>query len=232
MRKNLGLSIIAIYVFMMFLVQIIGGIVIVSLDIQPNTQEMLIASLIINFSMYASLFVIYILFLKGLFAHQFRGFKNNFQRFSLYILIGFGSIMATSVIVTFIYSLLGVTDQAENQAYWESILALGGLGSGSLIFISVFMAPVIEELVFRYAGFRILNRVSNNALHPAIMIVLTSFVFGFIHVVGDDFVQIIYYMALGGLLGYAYYRSKNILVPIGIHMAWNLFVSLSMFIVV
>jgi membrane protease YdiL (CAAX protease family) len=100
---------------------------------------------------------------------------------------------------------------------------------GTIFMFAVFLAPLVEEMVFRMAAFQLFFHIEG--IKPWKVIMLSSLAFGLIHVIGTfDFVQLPYYAGLGAVLGFFYYRSKNIAVPIVIHMLLNALVTITMFI--
>lgn len=88
------------------------------------------------------------------------------------------------------------------------------------IFISVVIAPVLEELVFRLS-------IQKMFQHTASLFILFSgLFFGSMHVFGSatnitDFLFIIPYSMPGFVFAYTYYKSKNICVPISLHLIHN-----------
>jgi membrane protease YdiL (CAAX protease family) len=123
--------------------------------------------------------------------------------------------------------VLGINNDPVNQQILESQLNGPFFDRASLAIFAVLLAPLVEEMVFRLAGFRLLGKIEG--LPIAVTIAITSLLFGLIHVLSDDIVQILYYAGLGVVLGLVYHKSKNILVPIGVHMLFNLFVVITMF---
>ena len=92
----------------------------------------------------------------------------------------------------------------------------------STVGISILLAPIVEEMVFRYAAFNIVKKFNiPKKVYPWVVIITTSLFFGLIHVFGDEPLQILFYAALGVVLGFFYYKSNNIIVPIVIHLIWN-----------
>lgn len=85
-----------------------------------------------------------------------------------------------------------------------------------------FIAPVLEELVFRLSFYKILKK------YPIIFIALSGLIFGSMHLIGSaqslvEWIYIIPYGAPGCILAYTFYKSDNICVPISLHMINNTF---------
>jgi len=87
----------------------------------------------------------------------------------------------------------------------------------SLLSVTGFLAPVLEETVFR--GFLLASLTRWMPTWAAV--VVSSGAFGAAHLSGRDLPVL---CALGMLLGVSYVRSRNLLTPIIIHGVWNSFV--------
>lgn len=84
-----------------------------------------------------------------------------------------------------------------------------------LLFITIcILAPIWEELFFRGI---VMRRLLTKWHAPASLIV-SSLIFGLFHI---NPVQIVYASILGLLLGYAYLRTENIIVPMILHAIAN-----------
>lgn len=84
----------------------------------------------------------------------------------------------------------------------------------NLIILAILPA-VGEEIIFRGLGLPITKNLVGNG-HLAVII--TSAIFSFIHL---DFQGLMPRMVLGLVLGYAFYYSRNLLIPILIHFLHN-----------
>ena len=85
--------------------------------------------------------------------------------------------------------------------------------------LSVFLAPVIEELVFRFCFMKIFN---NKYLY----IILSGVIFGLFHIIGSfesayDFLFLVPYSIPGLIFAYILYDSKNIFNTIWLHFVHN-----------
>jgi CAAX protease family protein len=94
-------------------------------------------------------------------------------------------------------------------------------GAGSLVFVMVLLAAgaVGEELVFRGYGFQILLA----AFGPYATIVPVGVVFALLHGANPHASQvgIANTAGFGILFGYAYWRSRDLWLPVGLHLGWN-----------
>ena len=107
----------------------------------------------------------------------------------------------------------------------------------SLLFVTSFGAPLLEEVVFRGFLLTSINSYINvgfgegpDAIQKKdekmnrsfgaddAAIILSSFLFALSHLSLRDFPQV---MGLGLVLGYSYRKTKNLLTPITIHALWN-----------
>jgi membrane protease YdiL (CAAX protease family) len=94
-------------------------------------------------------------------------------------------------------------------------------GFGTLVFVLVLLAAgaVGEELVFRGYGFQVLLA----ALGPYLTIVPVGIVFALLHGANPhaDRFAIANTAGFGILFGYAYWRSRDLWLPFGLHLGWN-----------
>lgn len=81
------------------------------------------------------------------------------------------------------------------------------------------LIPIVEEILFRGLIF---NRIKHQYNFLAGLLI-SSLLFGIYH---GNIVQGIYATLLGIFLGFAYHKTKSILIPVFIHMGGNTFVSI------
>jgi membrane protease YdiL (CAAX protease family) len=184
---------------------------------------------IINLSFYGVMVFLYLVIFRGFWEKVIIQFKQNRNNYLRLIGLGVVSLLVVSALINLGYQLIGVTETSDNQAALDALLSGSWFDKFSLVMFAVFLAPLVEEMVFRMATFNLL--FSSAKLKPWTVIVISSLLFGLIHVAGTlDFIQIFYYAGLGMVLGYFYYKSKNIAVPIAIHMLLNAIVTVTMFV--
>ena len=105
---------------------------------------------------------------------------------------------------------------AAGQAHWEPAEP----GNIAWFTAVLLMGAAGEELLFRGYGFQFLVRP-----WPAATIAGTGALFGLTHLLLNQNIQLIgtFNTALwGALLGFAFYRTNSLWLPIGIHYGWNL----------
>ncbi|MDO5301581.1 MAG: type II CAAX endopeptidase family protein [Tissierellia bacterium] len=83
----------------------------------------------------------------------------------------------------------------------------------------VFLGPIFEELLFRGVIFHSLRKYRG----PIFATFLSGVLFGLWHLQG---VQMSYTIPMGILLAWVYYRSKNILLPMAVHILNNFYSTL------
>ena len=145
------------------------------------------------------------------FKRDFATFKINFKLYLGNMLPRFGAI-AIIYLVCNLFIMSFVTAIPTNQAIINTwpiyITAL----------VAIFVAPFTEELMFR--GF-IKKFIKNDVL----FVIISSFVFGGLHVTTADSLQqvlfIIPYSILGFAFSFNYVKTKNIASNIFLHSAWN-----------
>lgn len=131
--------------------------------------------------------------------------KINTGSFFYYISMGLLLNLVVSVIV----------DVLPTKNY-DSLMSVILTGSPVLIFIlNGIIAPIVEEIVFRYKLIDILE----NKYNPRVALILSSLLFGLAHM---NIVQSTYAFFLGIVLGSIYLRKdKNLLPCIIVHIAIN-----------
>jgi membrane protease YdiL (CAAX protease family) len=129
------------------------------------------------------------------------------------LLLGLAGGMVAALIVVLGPILEGVAELAPvpgQRADWGAIL---------LLLVLVVFGAMGEEMIFRGYGFQVLM----GALGPFTTILPVSVLFAFLHA-GNPNVTLLGLVntALWGvLLGYAFYRSGDLWLPIGLHVGWN-----------
>lgn len=174
-----------------------------------NTRVGTIISLIL---LYAIQIILLVIPMASELKRDFKVFKNNsklylaemFPRFEIIILVYF---ICTLLLMLFIGNI------PTNQAILVSLPIY------ITAFLAIVIAPLIEELMFR--GF-IKKFIKNDIL----FVILSSLVFGGLHVVGADSLEQILFIIPYSILGFAfslnYVKTKNIVSNIYLHTVWNL----------
>lgn len=142
--------------------------------------------------------------------------KNNSEYFKKYIKYWFLTVILM-ILSNSIVTMFTKANIATNQEIIVDTLKKAPI----YIFITtVFIAPILEELVFRLS-FRKIFSHSN-----FLFILFSGFIFGSMHVIGSlsnitDLLFIIPYSIPGFIFAYTYTKAENICVPISLHFIHN-----------
>ncbi len=160
--------------------------------------------------------------------------KNDYHKISSLkqylatVLIFAGTMLVVNIIVGLLYSIISGVETTENQ---EAIVQIMDTNLFYTFFTVNIFAPIVEELVFRGGLYNIL--LKTNGKYMALF--LSSSIFGFLHVfsalMSQNYMEIfagLAYVAIGLVIGFAYYKTNNILICIGIHFVNNFVSFLSM----
>ena len=220
-RKDLGLVLIYIFSFLGLVIAFtIIGIILSTMSVSDSTIDTITV-------------IFYVLFYGGLaigmvwyernyvIQHQWAIVKRKPAFTLLMVLLGLFLIFTVLYLIAGFYTLIGYEATSQNQeaiesmmSQWYNIIMVG--------IFSVIFVPFVEELVFRKAIYGIFYRKWGNVA----AILLNSFIFAAIHMTSEitNFAGYLPYFLMGTVISFAYfYSGKLIMVPILIHMFWNLF---------
>lgn len=170
---------------------------------------------LIFYEVLLTLIIVYIY--RKNFIPNFKDFiKNNVTYFKKYIKYWFlmlGLMILSNLIVT----MFTTTNVSENQ---QSIVDLVGQAPIYTFIITVFIAPILEELVFRLSFRKMFAHTD------ILFIFFSGLFFGSMHVISSfeslvDLLFIIPYSIPGFIFAYLYSKSKNICVPMSLHFIHN-----------
>lgn len=165
----------------------------------------------------ASLTLIIVYIYRKDFIPNFKDFlKNNIKYFKKYIKYWF-IMLGLMILSNSIITMFTTTMTSENQ---QAIVDTLGKAPIYTFIITVFIAPILEELVFRLS-FRKIFKHTN-----ILFIVFSGLFFGGMHVLGTlsnpiDLLFIIPYSIPGFIFAYIYSKSKNICIPTSLHFIHN-----------
>ena len=131
----------------------------------------------------------------------------------------FGLGAALNVFVTFAMSIIPFPTEWVNS-YIESSSVLADANVVVSIIVTVISAPIVEEITFR--GFMYGQLKGGMPMFAAMLI--SSWVFGMVH---GDLIWFMYAFLLGIVLTYIGEKCGALTAPIIVHMAFNLFGSLT-----
>lgn len=154
---------------------------------------------------------------------DFKYFKEYFREYSSYVFKMFLIAMAFMLILNIsIRTYTGLTE-ATNQSDIRVALTSYPI---LIIILAVFIAPFMEELLFR----GIFRKVFNNKW---VFILTSGILFGVVHVIDDfktpkELLFILTYSALGIFLGSVYHKTNNIYSNMFFHFIQNAFAMIVM----
>ncbi|WP_029322033.1 CPBP family intramembrane glutamic endopeptidase [Butyrivibrio sp. AE3004] len=120
----------------------------------------------------------------------------------------FGSIIGSGLA-----ALINLATGSNMDDYLSAMLS--DMPLGTVLLLSVILAPVFEELLYRYAVIGYCRRYGEwNA------IIVSAFIFGIIH---TNLFQFFYTFMLGILLGYVYVYTRKLIYTIIMHVTFNFF---------
>ncbi|MBQ6568667.1 MAG: CPBP family intramembrane metalloprotease [Clostridia bacterium] len=142
-------------------------------------------------------------------------FPNIGKTFLLYVAALIGANIAGRIIY-----FLSPRQENSNENSIDNIMSVLPV---FMAIVTTVLAPVCEEVIFRWGIFRPLYRRS-----PAFAHIFTALLFAFVHVMGavfgGDYIQLINmlaYLPVAFALSFAYEWTGSFWAPILLHMAWN-----------
>lgn len=136
----------------------------------------------------------------------------------LLFLFFIGIIVASSVALNLLFTRF--LPFLKTEGFTEARNDLFGGELFVLIMSNVVVSPVLEELLYRGT----VQRSFEEALNPALSILLSSLLFGLFHF---NLLQFLYSFCCGLIIGFSYKKTGNILVPVIGHAITNLIVVLN-----
>lgn len=172
--------------------------------------------------------LIFMKYLKPLFAE----FKEG--KTWKWVGIGFGLMYGLTLIYSIILSALDLASSSTNQDSVNNIIFDNPLLGFLFVVIA---APLFEEIIFRFGIFRIFTNKSKKLEIAGV--VITTLLFAFVHMTAtieavfadinnpdwellkSDLLSVPSYLIGAFCLTFAYYKSKNLVTTMLMHMAWN-----------
>ena len=182
------------------------------LNINPPTLFLEVYTILIEI---LTILFIFLLFKKEI-VHMWKDFYENrdkyFKKYFKYWFL----ILILMAFSNGIITLINKSEISNNQ---EAINDMFKRLPIYTYILSVFLAPIIEELVFRFCFMKIFN---NKYLY----IILSGVIFGLFHIIGSfesayDFLFLVPYSIPGLIFAYILYDSKNIFNTIWLHFVHN-----------
>ncbi len=155
-----------------------------------------------------------------IFVYIIKEYKNNVlhhitqykMKNNIAVLIAFSLMLLSGVI----FSGLSIDLQAsENKQLINNMYTENTCINFFIAITIVFIVPVVEEMVFR---FHLIEKFDQKSLW--LWVLISSLIFGLMHA-GFDLPYLVFYSMHGLILSLAYVRTKNIFVPLFIHIINN-----------
>ena len=175
----------------------------------------------LNFSVYAvgAVFML---------ASQWRFLRRDFDTLcdgfigcAVQVLSSYGAMLCFNLAVSGILVLI-LGDEGVSNPNNQSVTELTRVAYGPTAALAIFMAPVLEELMFRAGIFGALRKYSRTAAYIVSMLAFSLYhVWAFALEDPKDLVYMIQYLPISFLLCRCYERSSTIWTPIFLHMTVN-----------
>ena len=182
------------------------------LNIDPPTLFLEVYTILVEI---LTILFIFLLFKKEI-VHMWKDFYENRDKyFKKYFKYWFLIL----VLMAFSNGIITLINKAEISNNQEAINDMFKRLPIYTYILSVFLAPIIEELVFRFCFMKIFN---NKYLY----IILSGVIFGLFHIIGSfesayDFLFLVPYSIPGLIFAYILYDSKNIFNTMWLHFVHN-----------
>lgn len=217
--RNVSKGILAIitYFLMYFVMPIIFNIIIVSLKLNINSSLNLIYNLFTIVCDVACILIIVLLFDRDI-LKNFKDYKSNIKQYlSKYIKYWFLALALMYATNIFVIAING--DIAQNE---QEVRTLFNSNPILTFILASLIAPVLEELVFRFSIYKIIGK------YKWLFIIISGLAFGGMHVILNisslsDLLYLIPYSIPGIIFAYTLVKSENIFVPISLHCIHNTF---------
>ena len=171
-----------------------------------------------NFLLYAVMAVYTVVFSWGFLRRDFDPLADRPLSAAYEILMGYFSIMCFNLLTALLLSLFEQSSNPNNEAIFDMATENGGL----VMAMSVFLAPIVEEVLFRAGIFGSLRKYNRAAAYAASAAVFALYhLSGFILLDIRNLVYLVQYIPAAVVLSRAYERSNTIWCPIGLHMLVN-----------
>ncbi len=151
-----------------------------------------------------------------------KDFKNNYRKYLLtiikYFVFTIVAVFITYLVKIYVFNIQGVADNdLVLYTYFKPLPLL-------MFFMTVIYYPIVEEIVFNHTVKELIKK-------KWIYILVSALFFWYFNIAYIDIsyvgiVSSFYYFVLAIFRAYAYYKTDNLLVPIGIKMLYNTFVSI------
>lgn len=171
---------------------------------------------------YGMFFLAVIIIFRKAFIVSAKDFVENLKKYIGLSVIFFFVTMLLMVASAVVIDSFGIGDSSNQQAIDEAIVQYGFLQ----IITVCLLGPVVEEVFYRGILFEMLKGEGNSMIGNIIAVILTSFIFAFMHVSLVDFsvtdmIANIPILMLGLTLTMLRCKTDNILCSVIVHIGIN-----------
>ncbi len=164
-----------------------------------------------------------------IFLYIIKAYKTSFSRQLNQYKMKNNIIVIAAVVLTIlcdvIFSSLGFTAKTSaNQQLVIDMFTDNNIINFFIIITLVFVAPVVEEMLFRY---HLASKFNKKDIW--LWVLISSLVFGLMHA-GFDLPHLVQYSIHGLVFALAYVKTENIWVPLSVHVINNSLATLAFFI--
>lgn len=187
----------------------------------PDNNRIILLLAIILF--YVTMYILVFTLFGNIIICDCKKLFKNFGAYIEYDLPRYSFMFLSFIFINLICIIITKNATSINQKTVESLPKL------IMFVLAVLWAPIVEEVVFRGCIKKFINT-------KIVFIVLSAFVFGFLHAAVEEsllniLITTLPYATLGGWLAYIYYDTDNIVNNILIHATWNFFAVIFSFLV-
>jgi hypothetical protein len=153
----------------------------------------------------------------------YKGFVKNGPKVGIKDVVSVKSVIATLCIVVGLYfftnAFMTLAEKIMPKAMeeYEMLIQTAGLVSNPAVTIiyAIILGPILEEFCFRGVTYGLLEKAGAK---PGIAILVSSLLFGAIHLI---LIQVLYAAFLGLFLGFLRYKYRSIKITIVAHILFN-----------
>lgn len=134
------------------------------------------------------------------------------------VLVCYGLMWCCNFVVNGVMLLLGMGDNPNNEA----VFGMAGMEFGPIAAMAVFMAPIVEEAIFRAGLFGVIHRRNRTLAFVVSMAMFSLYhVWSYAFLDLKNLVYLLQYIPISYLLCRCYERSNSIWSSIFLHMLVN-----------
>ena len=149
---------------------------------------------------------------------DFDPFIDNFMNCVLQVCLCYGLMLVMNMVVNLLLFKLDPLENPNNSA----IMDLASMEYGKTAAMAVFMAPILEEILFRAGIFGVLRKYSRIGAYAASILVFSAYhVWGYALGNPSYWIYIVQYIPVSYLLCRAYEKCGSIWGSISLHMVIN-----------